>query len=90
MTLGVVEIAPGNPDLSYPHRHAQPEVYYVLSGIGVVTVDGNQHPVRPGTTLFIPGDSEHGVRNTGTEVLRLLYVFAVDSFDEVQYVFPGA
>ena len=88
MTLGIVEIGPGRPDLTYPHRHAVAEVYYVLSGSGVVMIDGTPHPVRSGTTVFIPGDAEHGVRNTGAEVLRILYVFAVDSFDQILYVFP--
>jgi len=88
MTVGVVEIAPGRPELSHPHRHAQAEVYFILSGSGVVTIDGIPHPVRPGTALFIPGNSEHAARNTGTEVLRLLYVFAADSFQEVRYEFP--
>jgi mannose-6-phosphate isomerase-like protein (cupin superfamily) len=90
MTLGVVEIGPGRPELSYPHRHADAEAYYVLSGSGVVTIDGTEHPVLPGTALYIPGDCEHGVRNTGTGVLRILYVFAVDSFGEIRYEFPGS
>ena len=38
--------------------------------------------------LFIPGDVRHGVRNIGQLPLRLFYVFAVDSFSEVHYVFP--
>ena len=88
MTLGIVEVGPGRPELSYPHRHAAAEVYYILSGSGVVITDGTEHSVRPGTTLFIPGNSEHAVRNTGAEVLRILYVFAVDSFEEIRYVFP--
>ena len=58
-------------------------------GEGVVVIDGREHPVRPGTALFIPGDAEHGVRNTGEEPLRLLYAFPVDSFDQVEYAFPS-
>lgn len=89
MTVGVAEIEPGRPEAFYPHRHAESEVYYVLAGRGIVMIDGREHPVRPGTALFIPGDAEHGVRNTGTELLRLLYAFAVDSFDQIEYVFPS-
>jgi mannose-6-phosphate isomerase-like protein (cupin superfamily) len=90
LTVGVVELGPGKPDVVHLHRHTQPEVYYILSGEGIVTIEGREHPVRPGTAVFIPGDAEHAARNTGSELLRLLYAFAVDSFDEVKYVFPDA
>jgi mannose-6-phosphate isomerase-like protein (cupin superfamily) len=87
MTVGVAEIAPGDPHRVYPHRHQPPEVYYILAGEGVVTVDGIDHPVRARSTVFIPGDTWHCARNTGTDTLRLLYVFAVDSFADVTYEF---
>jgi mannose-6-phosphate isomerase-like protein (cupin superfamily) len=89
LTLGVTEVGPGQPSPFHPHRHAQSEIYYVLSGEGVVHVDGEEHPLRPGTSVFIRGDAWHGARNTGAEPLRLLYVFAADSFSDVNYVFPA-
>ena len=88
LTCGVAEIAPGRPDALSPHRHAEPEVYHFLAGNGVVRIDDVEHEVRPGSTVFIPGMAWHGVRNTGSEPLRLFYVFAVDSFAEVEYLFP--
>ena len=88
MTLGVTDVGAGQPHPFLPHRHAQAEIYYVLSGEGVVSIDGVEHPLRAGTSVFIPGDVWHGARNTGSEVLRLLYVFATDSFSDVNYIFP--
>ena len=90
MTCGVAEIAPGRPDTVNPHRHAEPEVYHFLSGEGVVHIDDAEHPVRAGSTVFVPGMAWHGVRNTGAEPLRLFYVFAVDDFAQVEYLFPHA
>jgi mannose-6-phosphate isomerase-like protein (cupin superfamily) len=89
LTLGVAEIDPGGARDFRPHRHAQPEAYYILSGEGVVSLAGTDHPVRPGTTVFIPGNVAHGARNTGSERLRLLYVFPADSFGEIRYEFPS-
>ncbi len=89
MTLGVTEVGPGQPSPFLPHRHAQAEIYYVLSGEGVVSIDGVEHALRAGSSVFIPGDVPHGARNTGRDVLRLLYVFAADSFSDVHYVFPS-
>ena len=59
------------------HRHGDDEeYYYILSGQGVMTLDGQRHPVGPGDmTAVFPG-GEHGLENTGDSELRVL-VFAV-------------
>jgi len=41
--------------------------------------------VPAGTAVFIPGDAEHGIRDTGAGVLRFLHAFAVQSFTEVEH-----
>ena len=69
------------------HRHEQAETYYVLSGEGVVTLGGIDYQVRAGSGIFIPGFSEHGIRNTGTLTLRFFYVLAADAFTDIEYVF---
>ncbi len=85
LTCGVAEFAPG--DRLERHRHAPPEVYYVVAGEGVVFLDGREISVKPGAAVFIPGLAEHGIRQTGAETLRIFYVFPVDSFDGVEYLF---
>jgi mannose-6-phosphate isomerase-like protein (cupin superfamily) len=69
------------------HRHAQPEIYYILAGTGVMTIDGVRYHAPQGTGIFIPGNAEHGISNTGPETLKFLYAFAVNGFSEVVYVF---
>jgi mannose-6-phosphate isomerase-like protein (cupin superfamily) len=85
LTAGVATIAPGQE--LRQHRHTPPELYYILAGAGLVTIDGVQHEVGPQTAVFIPGDALHGIRNVGAEPLRFLYAFAVDSFGTVEYRF---
>jgi mannose-6-phosphate isomerase-like protein (cupin superfamily) len=90
ITCGIAEVtASGVEDLFSVHQHAQPEVYFVLSGEGMVTIDGVEYPIRAGSAVFIPPNALHSARNTGEDPLRLFYVFAVDSFAEVEYVFPA-
>ena len=72
MTLGVAEIKPGGRASLRGHRHAQPEIYYILSGSGVVPIDHREDLVRAGTVVFIPGHDEHAVRNTGAKPLRFV------------------
>jgi quercetin dioxygenase-like cupin family protein len=88
LTVGVAELPPGVSEDFRPHRHEQAEAYYILSGEGIVTISGVEHPVRPGSAVFIPGGALHGAVNTGAHLLRLLYVFPAASFDEVRYEFP--
>jgi len=88
MTCGVTELKPG--DWLGLHRHAPPEVYYVFAGAGVLSLEGREIPVTAGSAVFIPGMAEHGIRQTGDEVLRLFYAFPVDSFDNVEYLFSAA
>jgi quercetin dioxygenase-like cupin family protein len=69
------------------HRHEPAELYYVLDGEGTLTIDGEDHAVSAGMAAYIPGNSEHGIRNTGTSPMRFFYAFAVASFDEIEYRF---
>jgi mannose-6-phosphate isomerase-like protein (cupin superfamily) len=87
LTMGIAEIEPGSPDEFHLHRHEPAEAYYILSGSGAVSIDGEEHDVRAGSAIFVPSDSVHAIANTGTDVLRLLYVFGVGSFDDVTYLF---
>ena len=87
MSAGIAEIVPGNGSLQL-HRHAQPELYFVFEGNGILTIDGVETAVSAGSAVFIPGDAEHGIRNESAADLKLFYVFATDRFSDVVYRFP--
>jgi len=63
------------------------KIYLLLEGTGSVTIEGETRPVGAGTSVFIPGNALHSLENTGEEDLRFAYVFAANSFEEVEYVF---
>jgi mannose-6-phosphate isomerase-like protein (cupin superfamily) len=86
LTAGVVTLEPYIGKLSI-HRHNPAEIYYILSGQGVVHIDGTDYPVTVDSSVFIPGDALHGIYNTGSSPLRFFYAFALDSFAEVEYKF---
>jgi mannose-6-phosphate isomerase-like protein (cupin superfamily) len=85
LTLGVALLGPG--ETLREHRHRQAEVYFVLDGAGVVTIDGSAHAVRAGAGVFIPGNALHSVAATGQTDLRVAYVLAADAFEDVEYIF---
>jgi len=86
MSAGLAELPTGGSGLAL-HRHREPEIYHVVAGEGVVTIDGVAHPIRAGATVYIPSNAEHGVRNTGPDTLRIFYVFPTDRFSDVVYRF---
>jgi mannose-6-phosphate isomerase-like protein (cupin superfamily) len=87
LTMGVAVVrrqTEGRPKL---HRHAQAETYFILSGRGSINLAGEERPLVEGDAVFIPGGDWHVAWCTGEEPLRILYVLAADTFDQVVYEF---
>jgi len=60
-----------------PHCHAESdEVYFVLGGKGLVTIEANRVLVEPGSATLALAGQRHSVRNVGAEALRLLCICA--------------
>jgi len=49
------------------------EVFYLLSGSGVIIVDGVSHPLRQGSCIRIDPGEEHELINSGQEDLAVIY-----------------
>ncbi|WP_199440246.1 cupin domain-containing protein [Umezawaea beigongshangensis] len=57
------------------HLHSRTEQFdYVVSGSGVMTIDGVDHPVAAGDLITTCLGTRHGIRNTGAEDLVWLVV----------------
>ena len=88
LTSGVAELPVGVTAVYRMHRHAPVELYYILEGSGSIRIVDDVTDVKKGSTIYIPGNVAHCLINTGDVPLRMLYVFAADSFDEIEYEFP--
>jgi quercetin dioxygenase-like cupin family protein len=56
----LVEMQPGS---SFPlHTHPGDHILYIVEGSGFVHVDGVDHEMRRGDTIFVPAEYPHGVR----------------------------
>lgn len=54
------------------HEQTEDEIYYVLSGRGVMTLDGKEVEVVPGTAVLTRTGSSHGLKQVGAEDLVIL------------------
>lgn len=71
--VGRLELAPG---ATVPaHRDPTEEYIHVLSGSGVVTIDGVSTAVGPGVTIYMPAQAEVSYRN-GDAPMVAIQVFA--------------
>ena len=58
-----------------PHHHNQlEEIYYILSGQGLMTVGDEQREVGAGDAIYVPRGHKHTLENTGAEPIKLLLV----------------
>jgi mannose-6-phosphate isomerase-like protein (cupin superfamily) len=71
-SLAHAVVAPGQT--TWLHRLRTSEVYYVLSGEGVMRIDGETSAVGPGDTVYIPPRAEQCIHNPGTSDLVFLCI----------------
>jgi mannose-6-phosphate isomerase-like protein (cupin superfamily) len=71
LELGVYVLVAPEPDRQQPHE--DDEVYVVLEGSGVLTVEGEDVPVHEGGAVFVEAGADH--RFSAYEHLALLVIF---------------
>jgi mannose-6-phosphate isomerase-like protein (cupin superfamily) len=72
--LGVVfrkrALKPGS-GIGY-HEQKEDEIYYVLSGRGIMTIDDKSFDVTPGTAVLTRPGSSHGLKQAGPDDLVIM------------------
>ena len=70
-----------------PHYHkVAAELYYVLDGSGVIVLDGEEHPLEPGSIVHIPPGVVHTTRGR----MKALIVGIPDISDDDLYFVDDA
>jgi mannose-6-phosphate isomerase-like protein (cupin superfamily) len=72
LEVGVYVLVAPEPD--HQSAHADDELYVVLEGRGMLTVEGESTSLREGQAAFVPAGADH--RFTGYEGLSVLVIFA--------------
>ena len=76
-----IEVMPGQR-LSYQRHTRRSEHWFVVSGTGVVTLDGHGTDVQRGDAVDVPAGTAHRIHNTGQVPLVFVEVQHGDYFGE--------
>lgn len=58
-----------------PHYHPDAEeLYYLISGYGIMHIGEEQREVAPGDVIYIPPEKNHFLQNSSAEPIRFLTV----------------
>ena len=57
------------------HLQKEDEVYYVISGTGIMQMNGTEFPVKAGDGILTRPGSSHGLKQTGKDDLALIIVY---------------
>lgn len=71
LSLAEAEVAPGAATALHRH-HRSEEIYHVLVGAGMMTLDKDRFPLAVGATVRIRPGQAHCLENTGDGPLRIL------------------
>jgi mannose-6-phosphate isomerase-like protein (cupin superfamily) len=71
-SLAYAKVRPGRK--TAPHKLKTSEVYYILKGKGLMSIDGKTSKVSPGCAIYIPPRSIQNIKNTGKRWLEFLCI----------------
>jgi quercetin dioxygenase-like cupin family protein len=81
MFMGAEDIPPGG--LIPKHKHlGQDEILIIQSGSAHAWLGTQERDVHAGAVIFIPSDTWVSLKNTGSEIIRLAFVFSAPGYDE--------
>ena len=80
-SLAEATVPVGGATAAHYHRTTE-ELYYIVSGSGLMRIAEEERPVQRGDCIVIPPGAEHKLTNTGAEPLVLLCCCAPAYSDE--------
>ena len=73
-SMGLVELEPHGGQVPW-HNQEQEEIYCILEGEGEMCLGQEKQQLCAGQTVSIPSGIFHQLTNTGTTVLKMIYVY---------------
>ena len=71
LSVGLYLLPAGGTDDQTPHN--EDEVYYEVRGRAKLRVGAEDHPVKPGTLLFVPAHAVHFFHDIAEELILVVF-----------------
>ena len=71
LSVGLYILPAGSTDDQKPHH--EDEVYYAARGSATIRVGSDDHPVRPGSVLFVPAGAVHYFHDIKEELVLVVF-----------------
>ena len=71
MHAGVYFLPAGGTDRQQPHD--EDELYYVVKGAGVLSVDDDETPIKPGSLVYVKAHAEHRFHSIAEDLTILVF-----------------
>lgn len=71
LSVGLYIVPAGGTDDQTPH--GEDEVYYAVRGRAKIRVEDDDHPVQPGTVLFVPATAVHYFHDISEELILVVF-----------------
>jgi len=88
-SLAEATVFPGQETLLHKHLTSE-ELYHVVAGRGLMTLDQERFEVQAGDTVLIAPRAAHCIANIGSEPLRILCSCSPAYADEDTVILTGA
>ncbi|WP_306223829.1 cupin domain-containing protein [Bosea beijingensis] len=79
--LGTQTLPPGGFVREHAHDQNE-EVLHFISGTGTAIVDGVEHAITPGTTIFVGKNRRHKFINTGSVELHWMWLIVPNGLED--------
>lgn len=81
LSLGTQTVAPGCFIREHTHAHNE-EIIHVLEGRGVARLDGVDHPIQRGSTVYVGRHRKHHFLNPHREPMTFLWIMTPGGLDQ--------
>jgi quercetin dioxygenase-like cupin family protein len=75
------DIPPGQAIPAHRHPHSD-EIIFIHAGTGLASLGTRQAIVTAGATIYMPRNTVVGLRNTGTEPLKIVALFSQPGYED--------
>ena len=77
INMEICELSPGVSEGDHIHDIDRPleEIYYLLEGEGVMTIEGEEISVFKNDAVMVPPGVDHGLFNNSDKILKLVIIW---------------